>query len=616
MARRLEKTLKIAVFFLLWTPLLVTAEVKLRIYLKDGSLQAGNMIADNTTSFVLLTKEGRVEIPKENIMFVNGKSLQQWEARPDKLYQTEIIPSEIPDPSYVHDKAALPQPPKAAPNLEPVTPLKEVLQKSEEKKLEPLTQAPAIEPKKVEEKQPVQPVKAVPEKEAVPEPLLKPKKPVVIPKKEKKPKLVETPAKPPEPERASMTLMEAPLSRPKQFSRVGYADYHFQKAQSLLKQGYEGRAIQELHIATILDRQNEKASLLLGRLYQKHGVFTRAKKYLEHPALKKKDEVRQMVKEMDDAVKKAVLQKRILWASTAAGVLVSFPLLMLVRRFSPKQPKSTVVTADTVTSLMENLSTRLPEEETEKEEEPAAAVEEAKPKEEEKDVEPWPFPFPASEIPVTKAPPQPIPLAVAGENKADMESALLKAQEVQKALEAVKQEVRQIEAPVEQPPEPAVVASVEEMAIVIPPSLPEPEPEPAPEPVKTPVEMEHAQILKMGTRVMEEVQKGHEFVSSGQFEPARRAYGTALALDPGCVEAHMGLGYICFAEGQYDRAIGYYERALKIAPRSADAHYALGRLLLETGHIEEGILKLQACLRLDPTLFEAQETLAALGRAA
>src|SRR5690348_2498223 len=88
------------------------AEVKLRIYLQDGSLQSGNLISETPEAFVILAKDGRSEIQKKSIMFINGKTLKQWEDRPDKLFQTEIMPSELPNPAFVNDKAPLPRPPE------------------------------------------------------------------------------------------------------------------------------------------------------------------------------------------------------------------------------------------------------------------------------------------------------------------------------------------------------------------------------------------------------------------------------------------------------------------------------------------------------------------------
>src|SRR5512146_3184868 len=100
------RSLSAAACFVLLLTQTIFAEVKLRIYMQDGSLQSGTLVSETPTSFVLLNNDGRVEIPKAKIMFVNGKTLKQWQDRPDKLFQTEIIPSEIPNPAYVNDKAS------------------------------------------------------------------------------------------------------------------------------------------------------------------------------------------------------------------------------------------------------------------------------------------------------------------------------------------------------------------------------------------------------------------------------------------------------------------------------------------------------------------------------
>ena len=90
------------------------AEVKLRIYLNDGSLRSGTLVSELEKSFVILSKIGRVEVPKKDIMFVNGKTLKQWEDRPDKFFQTEIMPSELPKNGFVNSQS-LPEAPKAPP---------------------------------------------------------------------------------------------------------------------------------------------------------------------------------------------------------------------------------------------------------------------------------------------------------------------------------------------------------------------------------------------------------------------------------------------------------------------------------------------------------------------
>ena len=87
-------------------------------------------------------------------------------------------------------------------------------------------------------------------------------------------------------------------------------------------------------------------------------------------------------------------------------------------------------------------------------------------------------------------------------------------------------------------------------------------------------------------------------------------------LNPSCIEATLGLAYLCFAQGQLDLALEHYARCLKMDPASADAHYGVGRVLLETERLDEAVLEFQQTLVLDPSFDDARETLTALGAVA
>jgi hypothetical protein len=138
-----KRALKLAAFLVVIAVGFAAADVKLRVYLKDGSLQAGNLVSETKDAFVILTKEGRQEISKTNIMFVNGKTLAQWEARPDKNYSTEILPSEVPNPSFINNKAALPPPVALPVERKPITPPTAVSK--------PVEEAKPVEPEPVKE---------------------------------------------------------------------------------------------------------------------------------------------------------------------------------------------------------------------------------------------------------------------------------------------------------------------------------------------------------------------------------------------------------------------------------------------------------------------------------
>jgi tetratricopeptide (TPR) repeat protein len=123
-------------------------------------------------------------------------------------------------------------------------------------------------------------------------------------------------------------------------------------------------------------------------------------------------------------------------------------------------------------------------------------------------------------------------------------------------------------------------------------------------------------VLRLAAMVEQAILKGNGLALENQFDQARREYRTALALNPACLDAQLGLAYLCFSQGQLDLALEHYQRCLKIDPASADAHYGMGRVLLETDRIDEAVTEFQQTLTLDPTFDDARETLTSLGAAA
>src|SRR5262249_49919795 len=63
----------------------------------------------------------------------------------------------------------------------------------------------------------------------------------------------------------------------------------------------------------------------------------------------------------------------------------------------------------------------------------------------------------------------------------------------------------------------------------------------------------------------------------------------AVAIDPGCSEAHYLLGSARLMEGRLDEAIASYRRVIELAPAAAPAHCNLGIILGRKGQTEEAI---------------------------
>jgi hypothetical protein len=295
MRKSLKIPLEFALIFLLAGSVSISADVKLRIYLQDGTLQAGNLVTETPETFVILSKEGRAEIKKDKIMFINGKTLKQWQERPDKLFQTEIIPSDIPDPAYVNDKAAAPEPTK-------VKPIKSATVDSQSPAvLPPPVPAPVVPVKPVDEPKQEAPViaKENPKpvaKEPVPTETVNPQSVVATPKSLTAQSAVSGPSVPaaasesvasnptiapivppvrhrkkskpilpPETKSPEVVAKATPplkkiepvnqsavdsITPPTKFVRKDFGDYHYQRAIAYMKEGHRGQAIQDLHIAT------------------------------------------------------------------------------------------------------------------------------------------------------------------------------------------------------------------------------------------------------------------------------------------------------------------------------------------------------------------------------
>lgn len=680
------------------------ADIKLRIYLDDGTLQAGNLVSETPEAFVILSKEGRIDVPKKRIMFINGKSLKQWQDKPDKLFQTEIIPSEIPHPAYVNDKANTPP---AVPSL---ADLKSILPKSEEVKT---TAAPASKPvnspavkaessaaaasasapasdsqKKSAPAEKVQPQKqevisekktdvpAVmasaakleekpstetkttspetiqkqdvlaaatqnsdkdnispsvenPVEKTVPRTRRRKKKPMETVKIEAPKPSVESVATIPEAVSAASSS-ESPVSssisaikKPERFRRKEFADYHFARAKELLSEKATGQAIQELHLATLLDRQNGESSELLGKLYYQEKIYSKAEKYLSHPVIKKNENVKKMLESIPLELKKEEKSRNILYASAAAGVFTAVPLIVLLkrmRRVKAVKPleSSTALDREPAADPVEESQEKFKEFDNSVSEVLADMIEKIA---ENKEINPaadvfQPVLKPIPEK-VTAVDPPPVPPSI-------QEPAFLKilppSPDVAKELD---KPIPPLTTPVEPP---APMAPPKQVELPKPPSIsvpmftvsmtqpqPEPEPQKNVEPEKTP-QRTYEEVVAAGKMGDEILQRGNQCCSEEKWDRAEREYRTVLALSPYRIEAYLGLGYVYFAQGKWQLSLEHYVKVLEMDPHSADAHYGVARVLLETNRIEEALPELQTTLRLDPTFDDARETLTALGK--
>ena len=123
-------------------------------------------------------------------------------------------------------------------------------------------------------------------------------------------------------------------------------------------------------------------------------------------------------------------------------------------------------------------------------------------------------------------------------------------------------------------------------------------------------------VRLVGKVVSESLDKGNQLAHQGKYDLARREYRTAEALNTQCLEAQLGLAYLCFVQSQWDLALQHYVRALTLDPGSADAHYGLARVLCETDNFDDAIPEFRKTLDINPAFDEAREALTTLGTAA
>lgn len=86
----------------------------------------------------------------------------------------------------------------------------------------------------------------------------------------------------------------------------------------------------------------------------------------------------------------------------------------------------------------------------------------------------------------------------------------------------------------------------------------------------------------------------------GQTDQAIDLLGSAVRVDPKCLDAHMSLGTILLSSGRPEEALQAFQRLLRIAPADPSAHAALGDILRETGQIPDAIRHYRRSLEQHP----------------
>lgn len=87
-------------------------------------------------------------------------------------------------------------------------------------------------------------------------------------------------------------------------------------------------------------------------------------------------------------------------------------------------------------------------------------------------------------------------------------------------------------------------------------------------------------IANLNASATDQLQRGVDFASLGNLEPAIVAHERALEINPKLVQAHINLISLYARVGQIEKAEKHYQAAVAINPNLADSHFNYGVILL------------------------------------
>jgi Tfp pilus assembly protein PilF len=106
--------------------------------------------------------------------------------------------------------------------------------------------------------------------------------------------------------------------------------------------------------------------------------------------------------------------------------------------------------------------------------------------------------------------------------------------------------------------------------------------------------------------------KGHEALSSGNYDEAITCYTQAKDSDPSFTNAYFFLGNAYLKKGMTDSAIYEYKKTLALRPQAAAVHAKLGSAYLQKGMLAEAGYSSKKALAIDPNDALAHFTLGSI----
>jgi tetratricopeptide (TPR) repeat protein len=96
-----------------------------------------------------------------------------------------------------------------------------------------------------------------------------------------------------------------------------------------------------------------------------------------------------------------------------------------------------------------------------------------------------------------------------------------------------------------------------------------------------------------------------QYLEQGNVEGAIAEYEAAIQLEPGVVEAYIGLGNAFFLLREYEDAARHYQMAVDLDPNLPEAHARLGIYHILQGDIQQGLAECDRARQLGPELPES-----------
>jgi TolB-like protein len=107
-------------------------------------------------------------------------------------------------------------------------------------------------------------------------------------------------------------------------------------------------------------------------------------------------------------------------------------------------------------------------------------------------------------------------------------------------------------------------------------------------------------LYMLGLTLTDQARFGWEKDRAATYDAAMDCAKKALAVDPGCSEAYLVIGYVCIFQRRHDEAVAAGEKAITLGPSSASAFHMAGMYHGYAGNFQKAALYEEQAQRLSP----------------